>query len=153
MKALFKTLLLGVLVFGFSTAVNAQESKTKKDKHQNINIEAIESGTATQQEVQNFNDYAKNNPVNKPERSTADADRLPNSNTAKTMKSEAVSSDKETYYAKRESLIISNKRANSKLSTTVNSKHPNAISPAEAEKYIRENESKGTKGSTQTSNE
>lgn len=149
MKALFKTLLLAVLVMGFSTAVDAQESKTKKDKYSDTNP-SIESTTTQQQD---FSDYAKNNPANKPESQTSKADRTPNANTAGKVKSATSATNKENYYAKREGLIKNDKRVNSKLSTEVNSKHPNAISPAEAQKWIQDNESKGTKGSTQSTNE
>ena len=151
MKALFKSLLLVVLVFGFSAAVNAQESKTKKDKYSNVN-ESIESNT-TQQVTPDLTDYAKNNPVNKPEYRTADADRVPNKNTIGTLKSDVSATNKEQYYAKRERLIKNDKRVNAKLSKEATSKHPNAISPAQAQKWIQENESQGTKGSTQSTNE
>ena len=152
MKALFKTLLLAVLVFGISSAVYAQESKTKKEKHANSYTEAVQNNPTDQlQQIENY-EVEK---ANKPESRTRKADRIPTANASQMAKSANSATNKEAYYAKREKLIQSDKRGsvNSKLSTEKNSNHPNAISPAEAQKYIKENESLGTKGNSQSTNE
>ena len=69
------------------------------------------------------------------------------------VKSATSAKNKEEYYANRTKLIQNDKRENANLSSDVSSKHPNAISPAEAQKWIQENESIGTKGNSQSSNE